>query len=277
VRETGFQEFAPVVAGGLSVLRWPELDATGVVDAVVTTRPGGVSAGAYDSLNLGLHVGDDPAAVIENRRRAARAIGLELDDLVFGRQAHGRNVAVVGRTDRGRGTRSDDDAIADVDALVTADPDVGLVMMVADCVPIVLVDPQAGVLGAVHAGWRGTVARVGAAAVEAMVSLGARADRIVAGVGPSILFMRYQVGEEVAAAARDTFGHLADALVPPDVDHVGRFMFDLWSANLFVLRDAGVPERNIHIALAVTGSEHFFSDRAERPCGRFAALARLRP
>ncbi|HET6949982.1 MAG TPA: laccase domain-containing protein, partial [Acidimicrobiales bacterium] len=76
---------------GLDVLTWPILDGQGV-DAIVTTRRGGVSGGRYASLNLGLHVGDDPAAVIENRRRAARALGGDLDDLVVARQVHGREV-----------------------------------------------------------------------------------------------------------------------------------------------------------------------------------------
>jgi YfiH family protein len=264
----------PVLAGGLPVLRWPAFDHLDGVEAVVTTRRGGVSTGPYESLNLGLHVGDDPEAVIENRRRAAVAIGLGLDDLVLARQSHGANVAVVGRTDRGRGARSDDDAVADTDALVTADADVGLVVQVADCVPIVLVDPQARILAAVHAGWRGTVSRAGAAAVDAMVALGARPERIVAGVGPAIGADDYQVGDEVASAVQDAFGPASGELVRPD--GTGRWTFDLHGANRRVLLDAGLPESGIHVTDVVTRSERLFSDRAERPCGRFAAIARLR-
>ncbi|HTO01936.1 MAG TPA: polyphenol oxidase family protein, partial [Microthrixaceae bacterium] len=159
-------------AGSIPVMRWPLLDATRVVETVVTTRGGGVSTGVYESLNLGLHVGDDPAAVIENRSRAAGAIGLGLDDLVFCKQSHGRAVEHVGVADRGRGTRSDLDAIADTDAMVTTDAGVGLVIMVADCVPIVLVDPVSRVLACVHAGWRGTTQRVVTETVDRMVDLG---------------------------------------------------------------------------------------------------------
>jgi YfiH family protein len=220
-----------------------------------------------------LHVGDDPAAVVENRRRAAAAIGLTLDDLVFARQVHGREVAVVGRAERGRGTRDEEDAIAGVDALVTADPDVGLVMMVADCAPLVLVDPVARVLGCVHAGWRGTVARAGAAAVGAMASVGAEPGRTVAAIGPAI--RPYEVGDEVASAMRAAFGARADSFVRRD--GAERFHVDLWDANLQVLRDAGIDPANIHVAEAPTTLDVFFSDRAERPCGRFAAVARLRP
>ena len=252
-----------------AVLTWPAFDEH-EVDVAVTTRAGGVSTGPYATLNLGLHVGDDPAAVVENRRRAAALVGAALDDLVFCNQAHGRNVVVVGEAERGRGTRSLDDAIPAADAMVTTTPGLVLVVMVADCVPIVLFDPAARVLAVVHAGWRGTVARVAAAAVEAMESLGASPARIVAGVGPAVAAERYQVGPEVADAAAGL-----DGLRP---DGTGRWTFDLWAANGQVLREAGVDPAAIHVAPVATGpGSPFFSDRAERPCGRFAALARLRP
>src|SRR5215467_8160759 len=93
-------------ASAVPVVRWPELT-TSVIDAVVTTRRGGVSTGPYESLNLGLHVGDEVDAVVENRRRAAAALRLELDQLVFARQSHGRAVAVIEPHHRGRGTTSD--------------------------------------------------------------------------------------------------------------------------------------------------------------------------
>lgn len=262
-------------AAGIPVLRWPALTATGVVDAIVTTRGGGVSTGSYESLNLGLHVGDDPEPVVANRERAAAAAGLHLDDLVFCKQAHGRVVAQVGAADRGRGSRADEEAIQDTDALVTTEPGVGLVVMVADCVPIVMVDPAARVLACVHAGWRGTTLRVTEAAVDHMVKLGAEPGRLVVGVGPAIPAERYQVGEDVLDAAREGFGAHADELVRPD--GTGRWLFDLWAANRLVLSEAGVPDANVHVADLPTGTGDFFSDRAVRPCGRFAAIARLRP
>ncbi len=147
------------------MLAWPSLDALGV-DAFVTTRHGGVSAGPYGTLNLGLHVGDTPADVVVNRRRVAAALGTDLGDFVFCQQAHGRRVAVVSGAERGRGALAVDDAIASTDALVTTDPGTVLAILVADCVPIILIDPQAQVLACVHAGWRGTVAGVTGAALH---------------------------------------------------------------------------------------------------------------
>lgn len=269
------QRYTFATAGAVPVLRWPALDATGALDAVVTTRHGGVSPAPYDSLNLGLHVGDDPANVIENRSRAASALGLSLDDLVFCVQSHGRAVAHVGPADRSRGARGDHDAVQATDALVTTDPGTGLVAMVADCVPLVLVDPESRVLSCVHAGWKGTVARVAAAAVEAMTGLGAEPGRIVAGIGPAVPPHRYQVGDDVRDAAADAFGPRLDQVLRPD--GTGRWLFDLWSANHLVLAEAGVDPANIHLAAVGTEHDAFFSDRLVRPCGRFAVLARLRP
>ena len=258
---------------GLPVLRWPALDALGV-QAVVTTRDGGVSTGAYACLNLGLHVGDDPDAVVVNRQRAAAAVGLDLDDLVFCAQSHGREVVTVTAADRGRGTRDLDDAVPHADALVTREADLGLVVMVADCVPIVLLDPQHGVLATVHAGWRGTVAGVTTAALEAMAALGSDPTEVHAAIGPAVPAERYEVGDEVAAAAREAFGAAAPQVITPRPG--GRWSFDLWAANRRQLATAGVRPEHVLSGERPTGEgTPFFSDRARRPCGRFAAIARL--
>jgi YfiH family protein len=193
---------------------------------------------------------------------------------VFGRQTPGRRAVPVGVGDWGWGAYSEADAIADADALVTATPGVGLVMMAADCTPIVLYDADAQVLACVHAGWRGTTARVVDAALAAMTALGARAERCVAGLGPCVRASRYQVGRDVLEAAEDAFGDLSGIVAP---DGTGRWTFDLWSANLRTLLEAGVPPAQTHRCALATGGSEFFSDRAVRPCGRHGAIARLRP
>jgi YfiH family protein len=148
--------------------------------------------------------------------------------------------------------------------------------MVADCVPIVLYDPVAHVLACVHAGWRGTVARVSEAAITSMRSLGSDPADVIAGLGPAIAPDRYQVGEDVLAAAQRGLKSSAEKVIRED--GTGKWLFDLWTANQLVLEEAGVPGRNIHVAAIPTGSAGglFFSDREVRPCGRFAAMARLR-
>ncbi|CAN5900192.1 peptidoglycan editing factor PgeF [soil metagenome] len=265
-------QFRLVERSGLPVLEWPIFDGH-PVKAVVTTRQGGVSAGPYHSLNLGLHVGDEPSAVVENRRRAAAAAGLTLDDLVFCNQSHGRSVTGITAADRGRGARTLDDAIPDSDALVTDEPNLGLVVMVADCVPIVLFDQDSPSLACVHAGWRGTVARVVEAAIETMQARGADSGRILAAIGPAISPDRYEVGDDVKAAAEESFGAMAEGVLTAAAG--GKWLFDLWTANRRLLVEAGVRPENISLAALGTGDGRFFSDRTARPCGRFAAIARL--
>jgi polyphenol oxidase len=264
---------------GLPVLTWPALDPL-PVEAIVTTRHGGVSAGGYATLNLSFAVGDEAADVRENRRRAAAALGADPAHFVFAAQVHGSRAEVVSAADRGRGTLAAGDAVGPADALVTATPGTVLAILVADCVPIVLYDPAAHVLACVHAGWRGTVALTAQAALTAMCSLGARPEDVVAGIGPSVAADSYQVGEEVAGAARDAFGQQAQALLRPAAGGgPGQWLFDLPAANRHVLRTAGVPDGQIHVAATPTGPGPglFFSHRAERPCGRFALAARLEP
>jgi purine-nucleoside/S-methyl-5'-thioadenosine phosphorylase / adenosine deaminase len=264
--------------GDLRLLTWPALDASGA-DAAVTARSGGVSSGPYESLNLSLSVGDDPGRVLENRRRLATAFGADLGDFVFARQVHGASVRVVTDANRGSGAFSLDDAIEGADALVTTSPRVVLAILTADCVPIVLHDPVAGVLACVHAGWRGTVAGVTAAALAAMQRLGARPADVTAGIGPAIGADRYQVGPDVHEAVTRTFGPAAAEFSRPDPSAPDRWLLDLWAANRHALRQAGVPGPRIHTTDIPTGPVpgHFFSDRTARPCGRLALVARLRP
>jgi YfiH family protein len=264
-------------AGALRLLTWPALTASGA-DAAVTARAGGVSSGPYATLNLSLTVGDDEECVLENRRRLAAAFGARQADFVFARQVHGAGVRIVGDADRGSGSYALDDAIPDVDALVTSTPGVVLAILTADCVPIVLHDPLAGVLACVHAGWRGTVAGVCAAAVAAMQTLGSSRADIIAALGPAMSPDLYQVGPDVHQAVTQSFGPAAPALLRPD-SHDGRWLLDLWSANRLALQEAGIPAAQIHVTDIPTGPaghDCFFSDRAARPCGRLALVARLR-
>jgi YfiH family protein len=257
-------------AAGLDLLGWPAFEGL-PIEAFVTGRGGGVSVGAYESLNISLSVGDDPEAVLENRRRVARAMGADLGEFVFTRQVHGAGVRVVTADDRGAGALAVDPQVPEADALVTADPSVVLAILAADCVPVVLYDSVAHVLGCVHSGWRGTVARVSAAALAAMRTLGASPENVIAGLGPAI--SPYQVGADVVDAVQRGLGAAAADVIRPD--GTGKWLLDLWAANRTVLREAGVADGNVHVTPYVTGDGRFFSDRAVRPCGRLALVARL--
>ena len=258
----------------IRLLHWDEAAASQCAVAV-TTRHGGVSRTPYDTLNLALHVGDRPSDVAVNRARAAAAFGVDLGTTVFARQVHGAAAAFVDRGDRGRGSAVEDDAVPDVDILVTTSPDLTLVILVADCVPLALVDPTAGVLAAVHAGWRGTAAGAVSSALRAMAERGGRPDRVRAYLGPAVAPERYQVDAVVRHA-------LADAVRPADLDPAvaradgpDHWRVDLVAANRQQLVGNGVRPEHIWASGVATHHEAFFSDRAARPCGRFGLMARL--
>jgi polyphenol oxidase len=264
----------------LTSLQWPFLRDLGV-EAAVTGRHGGVSGGPYRSLNLGLHVGDDIAAVIENRRRAARLVSADLDDLVFATQVHGATALTVTAAHRGRGTRDQDTAVGQADILITTEGGPVLVILVADCVPVLLVDPERSVMGLIHAGWRGTAQGAVGHALAAMSDRGARPDRIHACIGPAVAASRYQVGDDVAGALRPA-RHDANSSTPwpgaIEPDGRAHWLVDLPRANAELLAEAGVPLEQIHGSTYCTGPNGpFFSDREARPCGRFGLLARLSP
>ncbi len=230
------------------------------VRAGFTTRAGGVSAEPYGGLNLGAGVGDDPASVAENRSRVAGWAGAPV---AFGTQVHGRDVAVVTSS----GDRDPLASVGEVDALVASGPGVAVGVLVADCVPILIADAEAGLAAAVHAGRRGLVAGVVEAAVERLVALGARHDRLRAAVGPSIAGASY----EVPAELRD---EVAD--VVPDVaarTAWGTPALDLPAGVLAVLRGAGV-EGVEHVARDTYLDETLFSYRRTGRTGRFAGIVR---
>ncbi len=259
---------------GVRLRYWDGATSLGAVVAV-STRHGGVSVDPYASLNLGLHVHDQATRVVDNRERVADAFGVNLIDMVFAEQVHGAKATLVDATDRGRGCRQMSDAIASTDILLTTDIGTTLVMLVADCVPIALIDPVARILAVVHAGWRGTAARAVAAAVEAMVSMGGDPAHMAAFLGPAVPQWRYQVDEPVYRA-------LCEAVSPspllPEIaqtDGPDRWLIDLIAANRQQLVLAGVAPDCIAESGWSTADDDFYSDRVARPCGRFALMARL--
>jgi len=153
------------------------------------TRHGGVSKGVYRSLNCGLGSKDDGAAVVENRARALRMAGLAADSLATAYQVHSAKVAVMDNAPQR-------DSRPEVDGLVSKTPGITLGILTADCVPVLFADPEAGVIGAAHAGWKGAVTGVLPETIEAMIALGADRGRIRAGVGPAIAQKSYEVGPE---------------------------------------------------------------------------------
>lgn len=227
-----------------------------------TDRWGGVSAVPYEELNLGGAVGDDPAAVRANRARAARSLGLDPALVVWMNQVHGRDVAVVD------GPWGDTGEIPAVDAVVTARRGLALAVLTADCTPVLLADPVAGVAGAVHAGRPGLVAGVVPAAVEAMVALGADPARITARTGPAVCGRCY----EVPAGMRDEVA----AVVPAAGAETswGTPAVDVVAGVHAQLAQAGVVDAHRSPFCTLESRDHF-SYRRDRVTGRLAGYVWL--
>jgi len=260
---------------GLAVYRFESLPDG--VEAFVSTRRGGLSSPPYESLNLGLRVGDDPEKVVENRRLLLREFGMELERSVWCKQIHADGVVVVDAEDAGRGSTEEDSIVEDADALVTDTPGLSLCVTLADCVPVVIFDPERGVVGLAHAGWGGTVSRISSRTVEVMRErFGCDPATIFAAIGPSIGPAGYEVGEDVIERARAGYGERAAEILAPAPD--GKAFFDLWTANRIDLEEADVDAARIEVS-GIAGNEHldeFYSHRHEGPeTGRFITAVTL--
>jgi YfiH family protein len=258
---------------GLPVRCFENLSACGSVSHFVSTRSGGASHPPYDGLNLSFNVGDDPKRVLNNRQRLAGALGTSLTSLTLARQVHDDHVSVVTEDMRGEGAVDHEGAIDQTDAMVTDVPGTCLMILLADCVPILLCDPSKNVVGVVHAGWKGTVQCLAQKTVHMLGStFGCSPKDLVAGIGPSIGPCCYEVGPEVAELAEQAFGVEQDILKRTSPD--GKGHFDLWKANQMQLMRAGIPEVNIELAGLCTyhHADRFYSYRHDKgKTGRFGA------
>ncbi|WEX86097.1 peptidoglycan editing factor PgeF [Sinorhizobium garamanticum] len=214
------------------------------------TRKGGVSEGIYRGLNVGLGSKDDRERVGENRARVARWFDAEPRRLATVHQIHSPDAVVV--------DGSYDGARPDADALVTATPGIVLGVLSADCGPVLFADPQAGVIGAAHAGWKGALGGILESTIEAMISLGARRDRIIACLGPSISRTHYEVGAEFVERFIAADEDYASFFSPSGRN--GHAMFDLPGLTIRRLMEAGVTAENLNIC-TYADEDRFFSYR----------------
>lgn len=229
---------------------------------VVTTREGGRSRPPYDAFNLGDHVGDDPDAVAANRARLATELGVAPDRFVWMEQVHGRTVGVVDKPVT--------EPVEATDALVTATPGLALAVLVADCVPVLLGDPAAGVVGAVHAGRVGARVGVLPAAVKAMIELGAEPSRMEALLGPAICGECYEVPPEMAA---DVATHLPGSAAKTRSGTAG---IDLRAGLWEQLAELGVGKVGVDPRCTVE-DDTLFSYRRQGTTGRIAAVTWTEP
>ncbi len=236
-----------------------------------TTRQGGVSKPPYDTLNLGGHVGDAPAEVQANRQRLWADIGCRENQVAFAEQVHGSAVATV---------TTGGPPVLGADALVTDTPDVLLMMLYADCVPIYLVDPVARAVGLIHSGWRGTVAGIVGNTMRTMQEqFGSRPESCLAAVGPCIGGESYEVGRDVADQFRGMISlSSANALFPRD-EFAGTYSLNLRQIIFAQLLSVGFRAEYVNVSPEDTfrNKRDFFSYRRDgKQTGRMAAFLALR-
>lgn len=224
-----------------------------------TTRIGGVSSGTLSSLNLGFHRGDLEENIAENYRRLGEAVGFDPKNCVLTRQTHSDIVRVVGSGDcAGLDHRN----YPECDGLVTNTPGVALVIFTADCTPLLFWDPVTGAVGAAHAGWRGTVAKIGAKTVKTMVdAFGCDPKNIRAAIGPNIGACHFETDGDVPEAVLAAYSAQAE----PYIRRRGeKFHLDLKAINALSLREAGVELIDISDACTYCRHETFWSHRYTR-------------
>ena len=228
-----------------------------------STRLGGVSQGIYSSMNLSFTRGDEDAAVHENYRRLAEAVGFSAEDIVTSDQTHTANVRVITEEDRGNGIMKPR-PYTDVDGMVTNVPGLVLATFYADCVPLYFVDPKHKAIGLSHSGWRGTVNRMGQCTIDAMKkAFGTSPKDLIICIGPSICQDCFEVGEEVAEAFMESFKpEWHNEIIAPG-KRPDKYQLDLWRANEIIFMEAGVKPENIHTTNICTmcNHEYLFSHR----------------
>lgn len=244
---------------GLNLWHFENLSAISQIKHFVSER----TAAPDKEFTLSYSSSPDKEFVKLNRERLAEALNIASDKLVMPSQVHKtRIVNVTSSTSK--------DELMETDALITSEKGICIAVMSADCVPILLYDQENNVCGAVHSGWKGTVAKILQRTLNEMKKqFGTEGKNIIAGIGPSVSQPSYEVGEEVVVAVRESFSNASELLIPLPSN---KAMLNLWDANKTQLIDFGVPEKQIEISdlCTVLHNNYFFSAR-KGDSGRFAA------
>jgi hypothetical protein len=247
--------------GGIGLWQFENLSNERSIKHFVTDRS---TAGNQTEFTLSFSSLPDKEIIRNNRQQLAHALGIDPHDLRFPSQVHKTRIVNVKRD-----TLTAE--LMETDALITAEKNICIAVMSADCVPILLYDKKNQAVGAVHSGWRGTVALILEKTLEAMKqAFGTKGEHLIAGIGPSVCQDSYEVGEEVVMEVEKTFGSEKSRLMIPQPNNKAKL--DLWKANEIQLLEFGVLKTNIEISdlCTVKNNDHFFSAR-KGDAGRFAA------
>jgi polyphenol oxidase len=230
--------------------------------AGITTRNGGESKGCYASLNMGLHVGDESYDVVKNKGKIAQSLHFPLDKWTAAEQTHGNNVHTVDPLERGRGSTDYSTSIKDTDGFVTSHKGILLTMCYADCVPLYFLDKHTGKIGAAHAGWKGTVGKIGPAVITRFLETGSRVSDIEAVIGPSICRNCYVVDDRVMDGVKKVLEDGGD--LPYNLKEEGQYHLDLKVVNRLLLLQYGLDEEQIHTSgYCSSCSDDFYSFRRD--------------
>ena len=248
---------------GVTWLSYPAFEQFQDIVHAFSTRLGGVSQGIYSSMNLSFTRGDEEAAVYENYRRLAAAVGFAAEDIVTSDQTHTANVRVVTEEDRGNGITKPR-PYTDVDGMITNVPGLVLATFYADCVPLYFIDPVRHAIGLSHSGWRGTVAKIGRVTVDKMREMyGTDPQDLYTAIGPSICQDCYEVSEDVILEFQNSFEKKYWDFLSYRKEN-GKYQLNLWEANRLIMLEAGVKEEHISMPGICTccNPEFLFSHRA---------------
>lgn len=234
------------------------------VSVFTTTIEGGISTGAYASLNLSSYSGDDADCVSENQERLADEINVSIENLYIPYQTHNDQIRIIDNDFLIKSDLEKAKSLNGIDALITNQKDICIGVTTADCVPILIFDPVQHVLAAIHAGWKGTVARIAEKTIEKMTEhFDSKPQDLVAGIGPCISQKHFEVGDEVVDAFIQTGFTITD--IAYHNTESGKMHINLELANKLLLIEAGIDNKNIEVANLCTYShpELFFSARRQ--------------
>lgn len=240
-----------------------------------TTRQGGISKPPFESFNLGLHVPDNELDVICNRKLLAEKIGMPMEKWVSGEQIHGTDIGIIDESVKGKGAFSYKESLSGIDGLITNKKGILCTAFFADCVPLFFFDPNSGYIGIAHAGWKGTVNRIGEKMVKKVTELGANLETLRVAIGPCISKDVYEVDD-----------HVIKNLTLDQKDNTAKkqrnnhYLLDLKKLNVEILLQSGVLRHNIEITNYCTfrDEEMFFSHRRDHgKTGRMLGFIGFQP
>jgi YfiH family protein len=248
-----------------------------LVEHCFSTKVGGYSSEQYQSLNLALHVNDQPSKVVQNRQLLADLLVSELSSLVAGEQVHSTNIAVVDQQNLGQGAFKKETAVPATDALITDQSGVLLSSYYADCTPLFFLAPEIPAVGLAHAGWQGTVKKIAQKTALMMdETYGAKLENLLVGIGPHIGPCCYQVDQQVVGPLADGFDNWEEMV---ENDGENKWRLDLAKANRIQLEEIGVKSTNIINSNLCTSccSDLFYSYRRDKgQTGRMASLIKIK-